>query len=345
MNELQFLNNDTIENKIISFYNLNNVNLNYVKTVESYAVDRICYKIVNNAKITKIKNLIDELELYTEAEKIKLDFNKTNGLIIFEISKKDRKILKFEDLKNDCFEGLTASVGKDCNNNEIAIDLTEAPHLLIAGSTGSGKSCVLNDIIVSLLNKYNEDYLNLILIDIKKVEFTQYENQKQLAIPTITEVDKVVDILNKMIVIMENRYNMLSQKGCRNIQEYNQKEAEKFCYYVIVIDELADLFMQNKDIENIICRLLQLGRAAGIHLILATQRPDSQTISGKLKVNIPTRLALTVTNRHDSTTILNENGAEKLTGKGDFLLKTNNGEIIRGQSAYIENIREVLKHE
>lgn len=248
-------------------------------------------------------------------------------------------------MKNSEVDGLTASIGKDTNNKEVSINLTEAPHLLIAGSTGSGKSCVLNDIIVSLLNKYNEDYLNMILIDIKKVEFTQYQNQKQLAIPTITEVNRAVDILNKMIVIMENRYKILSQKGYRNIQEYNTKEAEKLCYYVIVIDELADLFMQNKEIENIICRLLQLGRASGIHLILATQRPDSQTISGKLKVNIPTRLALTVTNRHDSTTILNENGAEKLTGKGDFLLKTNNGDIIRGQSAYILNIKEVLKHE
>ena len=345
MNELQFLSNDTIENKIISFYNLYNITLTYVETVESYAVNRICYKIVNNAKISKIQNLLTELELYVEAEKIKLDFNKTSGLIIFEISKKDRKILKFEDLKNSEVNGLTASIGKDTNNNEVSINLTEAPHLLIAGSTGSGKSCVLNDIIVSLLNKYDENYLNMILIDIKKVEFTQYQNQKQLAIPTITEVNRAVDILNKMLVIMENRYKILSQKGYRNIQEYNTKEAEKLCYYVIVIDELADLFMQNKEIENIICRLLQLGRASGIHLILATQRPDSQTISGKLKVNIPTRLALTVTNRHDSTTILNENGAEKLTGKGDFLLKTNNGEVIRGQSAYIENIKEVLKNE
>lgn len=345
MNEKQFLNNDTIENKITSFYNLNNVNLNYVKTVESYAVDRYFYKIVNNAKITKIKNLIDELELYIEAEKIKLDFNKNGGLIIFEISKKDRKILKFEDLKNNEVDGLTASIGKDCNNDEISINLAEAPHLLIAGSTGSGKSCVLNDIIVSLLNKYDENYLNMILVDIKKVEFTQYEKQKQLAMPTITEVNKTVDILNKMVVIMENRYKVLADYGVRNIQEYNQKEADRMAYYVIVIDELSDLFMQNKDIENIICRLLQLGRAAGIHLILATQRPDSQTISGKLKVNIPTRLALTVTNRHDSTTILNENGAEKLTGKGDFLLKTNNGEVIRGQSAYISDIKEVLKYE
>lgn len=344
MNEKQFLNNNTTENKIIGFYSLYKINLEYVKTVESYAVIRIFYKIINNAKISKIQNLATELELYIEAEKIKLDFDKLNGCIIFEISKKERELLYYEDLKNDGFDGLTASIGKDTNNNEISIDLTEAPHLLVAGSTGSGKSCVLNDIIVSLLNKYNEDYMQMILIDMKQVEFTQYKNQKQLAIPTITSVEKAVDIINKMIFIMSNRYKMLAQKDYRNIKEYNQKETEKLCYYVIIIDELADLFAQNEDIEALLCRLLQLGRAAGIHLILTTQRPDTQVISGTLKVNIPTRLALTVTNAHDSRTIINESGAEKLTGKGDFLLKQN-GNITRGQAALIKNIEEVLKHE
>lgn len=344
INELQFLNNNTIENKIISFYSQYKISLNYFKTIESYSVNRYFYKITNNAKISKIQNLINELELYVEAEKIKLDFDKLNGAIVFEISKKERQILKYEDLKNNESNGLTASIGKDTNNNEISIDLTEAPHLLIAGSTGSGKSCLLNDIIVSLLNKYDENYMNMILVDIKQVEFTQYKYQKQLAIPTITDVNNAIDILNKMIVIMSNRYNILSQKNYKNIQEYNEKETEKLNYYIIIIDELADLFAQNPDIEAILQRLLQLGRAAGIHLILATQRPDVQTISGTLKVNIPTRIALTVTNTHDSRTILNESGAEKLTGKGDFLLKKSNGETVRGQAAFIKNISEVLKN-
>lgn len=344
INELQFLNNNTIENKIINFYSQYKINLEHQKTVESYSVNRYFYKITNNAKISKIQNLINELELYVEAEKIKLDFDKLNGAIVFEISKKERQILKYEDLKNNESNGLTASIGKDTNNSEISINLTEAPHLLIAGSTGSGKSCLLNDIIVSLLNKYDENYMNMILIDIKQVEFTQYKYQKQLAIPTITDVNNAIDILNKMVVIMSNRYNLLSQKSYKNIKEYNEKETEKLNYYIIVIDELADLFAQNPDIEAILQRLLQLGRAAGIHLILATQRPDVQTISGTLKVNIPTRVALTVTNAHDSRTILNESGAEKLTGKGDFLLKKSNGETIRGQAAFIRNISEVLKN-
>lgn len=329
MNELNFLNDNTIENKIINFYSLYKVNLEYIQKIESFSVDRYYFKITNNSKIKKIQNLINELELYIEAEKIKLDFDKLNGSIVFEISKKDRKILYFEELKNESKSGLTASIGKDINNKEISIDITRTPHLLIAGSTGSGKSCILNNIIVSLLKKYNENVMKLILVDIKQVEFSIYKNQKQLAIPTITNIEKTIDILNKMIVIMNNRYNLLSQKNYRNIEDFNSVENDKLCYYVLIIDELADLFAQNPDIEALLCRLLQLGRAAGIHLILATQRPDSETISSKLKINIPTRLALTVTNAHDSRTILNEPGAEKLTGKGDFLLKKPDGETIR----------------
>lgn len=345
MNEFQFLKNETIENKILNFYSLYNINLLYKKTIKSFSVDRYFFKILNNARLKKIENLTNELELYIEAEKIKIDFEKTSGFVVFEISKKKRKILDFKELENAETKGLSASIGKDGNNNEISIDITQAPHLLIAGSTGSGKSCVLNDIIVSLLNKYDSNYLRMILIDMKQVEFTQYKNHKQLVVPIITNVDKTSDILNKMLFIVQNRYNTLSEKNYKNIQEYNSKEKNKLCYYVIVIDELADLFMQNKDIETLICRLLQIGRACGVHFILATQRPDTQTISGTLKVNIPTRLALAVTNEHDSKTILNCSGAERLIGKGDFLLKKSNGDIIRGQSALITDIKEVLKNE
>ena len=343
MRELDFLNNNTTENKIINFYSLYDVTLEHQKSVESFAVNRLYYKIINNAKIRKIENLINELELYIEAEKIKLDFDKLNGCIIFEISKKDRKILYFEELKDEQKEGLTASIGKDTNNKEITINIAEAPHLLIGGSTGSGKSCILNNIIMSLIRKYNKEYFKAILIDIKQVEFLQFQNISQLATPVITDTEKAIDILNKMIVIMSNRFSILSKKGYRNIQEYNQKEDDKFCYYLIVVDELADLFAQSPEIEVILCRLAQLGRAAGIQLILATQRPDHQTISSKLKVNIPARIALTVTNHYDSKIILDQTGAEKLTGKGDFILKKSNGETIRGQGALIKNINELLR--
>lgn len=343
MDELKLLNNNTTENKIINFFTMYDVQLQHVQTISSFSVNRYYFKITNNSKIRKIQNLISELELYIEIEKIKLDFDKEKGCIVFETSKKDRKILHFNELKNEETKGLTASIGKDINNKEVSINIAKAPHLLIAGSTGSGKSCLMNDIIVSLVNKYDANYFKTVLIDIKQVEFTQYKNIPHLATPVITETDKAIDILNKIIIIMTNRYKILSDLNYKNMEDYNKQENDKMCYYLIVIDELADLFIQSPDIEILLCRLAQLGRAAGIHLILATQRPDSKTISSKLKVNISSRLALTVTNHYDSKTILDETGAEKLTGKGEFLLKKSNGEIIRGQGAYIENLEEVLK--
>lgn len=343
MKELKILNNTETEQKIINFYTIYGVTLEYVKKVDSFAVTRYYYIIKNNARINKINNLLNELQLYINSEKIKLDFDALSGTIIFECSKSKRDILYFEELKNDKKDGLTASIGKSLNNEEIQLNLLETPHLLVAGSTGSGKSCILNNIITSLVRKYDANYFRTILIDVKQVEFSQYKNIKQLATPVITDIEKAIDILNKMCQIMSNRYNILSENNARNIEEYNTKNDDKLCYYLIVVDELADLFIQAPDIEIILCRLAQLGRAAGIHLILATQRPDRETITGRLKVNIPSRLALTVASVYDSRIILDQTGAEKLTGKGDFILKMSNGETVRGQGALIKDINKLLE--
>ena len=343
MNELEILNNTETENKIINFYSLYNIELEFVKKVNSFAIVRYYFIIKNNARIQKINSLINELQLSILTDKIKLDFEQKSGCIIFECSKRERDILYFDQLKNDNQKGLTASIGRDLNNNEIEINLLKTPHLLVAGSTGSGKSCILNNIISSLCLKYDKDYYKTILVDIKQVEFLQFANIPQLATPIITTVEKAIDILNKMCAIMTNRYTILSQNSCRNIEDYNEKNKEKMCYYNIVIDELADLFMQSPDIESIICRLAQLGRAAGIHLILATQRPDRETITGRLKVNIPSRLALSVASVYDSRIILDQTGAEKLTGQGDFILKMSSGETVRGQGALIKDINKLLE--
>lgn len=343
MKELEILNNTETEQKIINFYTIYGISLEYIKKIDSFAVTRYYYIIKNNARINKINNLINELQLYIKSEKIKLDFDALSGTIIFECSKSKRNILYFEDLQDNKIEGLTASIGKSLNNEEIQLNLLDTPHLLVAGSTGSGKSCILNNIITSLVRKYNENYFRAILIDIKQVEFSQFRNINQLATPIITDTGKAIDILNKMCQIMSSRYNILSENNARNIEEYNAKTDDKLVYYLIVIDELADLFIQAPDIEIILCRLAQLGRAAGIHLILATQRPDRETITGRLKVNIPSRLALTVSSVYDSRIILDQTGAEKLTGKGDFILKMSNGETIRGQGALIKDINKLLE--
>jgi len=343
MKELEILNNTETEQKIINFYTIYGVTLEFVKKIDSFSVTRYYYIIKNNSRITKINNLLNELQLYINSEKIKLDFDQLNGTIIFECSKAQRDILYFEDLKDNKINGLTASIGKDLKNDEIQLNILDTPHLLVAGSTGSGKSCILNNIITSLVRKYDENYLRTILIDIKQVEFAQFRNIKQLATPIITNTEKAIDILNKMCNIMSNRYNILSNANCRNIEEYNAQTNDKICYYVIVVDELADLFIQAPDIEQILCRLAQLGRAAGIHLILATQRPDRETITGRLKVNIPSRLALTVSSVYDSRIILDQTGAERLTGKGDFILKLADGTMTRGQGALIKDIRKNLE--
>lgn len=335
-NELMELEDSCLQNKIIDFMLLNKIQLEYVKNIDSFSVSRYYYKILNNAKINKINNLIAELEIYLKVAKIKLDVSHEEGCIVFEISKKDRKILYFDELKDDKKEGLTACIGKNLNNEEVNIDITKTPHLLVAGATGSGKSCVVNNILKSLTNKYDEDYFKMILIDVKKVEFIQYNNMKQLAIPVISEIDKAVSILNKMCKVMDSRYDYLAEKGYKNIQEYNKNNDEKLNYYLIVIDEFADLIMQVEEVEKIVCRLCQLGRACGIHLIVATQRPSTNIITGLIKANMPTRLALSVTNYYDSKVILDDKGAEKLTGKGDFLLKYADGETIRGQAALIK---------
>lgn len=335
MNELLFLNNSTKEQTIIDFYLKFGIELKYIDTIKSFAIIKYYYKIVNNTKIKKIENLIQELEMALQVKKIHFSIDNIKGLICFEVAKNTRDILYFDELEDTIRKGLTACVGKDTNNNEIYIDITKTPHLLVAGSTGSGKSCLINNIITSLFNKYNERELQTILVDVKQVEFIQYNGNEHLAVDTITEVKEAFSILNKMVVIMNNRYNILSKKGCKNIKKYNEKEAEKMNYFLVIIDEVSDLLMQLPEIEDIICRLAQLGRAAGIHLIIATQRPDCKTITGKLKANIPSRLALTVTSAINSRIILDEPGAEKLTGCGDFILKMANGEKVRGQGALI----------
>lgn len=332
-NEIKSL---TIEENIINFMFENNIILEFVNKIESFQVDRYFFKVKNNAKIKKIASVIDELQLRIKNEKIKLEVDNKSGCVVFELSKAKRKILNFEDLKDTNKEGLTACIGQDLDKNNINIDISKAPHILIAGATGTGKSCLINDIITSLINKYSEEELQLILFDVKKVEFLQYNNCNNLAIPVVSEIQETIIILNKICKIMDNRYNYLAQEGFKNIQDYNNNsDKEHMNYYLLVIDEFSDLIMQVPEIEKLIIRIAQLGRACGIHLLIATQRPSREVITGLIKANIPTRIALSVNNYYDSKIILDEKGAEKLTGRGDFLLKYADGSIIRGQAALI----------
>ncbi len=216
---------------------------------------------------------------------------------------------------------LTMALGKDLSGKGVYASIDKMPHLLIAGATGSGKSVCINSIILTLLFRSRPDEVKIILIDPKKVEFTPYENIPHLACPIINDTSKAADTLKKLVMLMDARYDKFSHHQSRNITEYNQKNpSDRLCNIVCIIDEMADLmFTHGKDVEGYIQRLASMARAAGIYLILATQRPSTDVITGIIKANIPSRIAFAVASSYDSRTILDATGAESLLGNGDML--------------------------
>lgn len=243
---------------------------------------------------------------------------------------------------------LPLALGKLATGGDLVVDLAAMPHLLVAGGTGSGKSVALNDMLVGLLMSRRPDQMRLIMIDPKRVEFTAYDDLPHLLNPVVVEPKKVIFALRWAVVEMNHRYKLLQRYGVRNIGDYNQRveaplphrenPTQKLPYIVIVIDELADLMLEVKsDIEPPITSLTQKARAAGIHLIIATQRPTTNVITGTIKANIPGRIALRVTQSNDSRTIIDENGAENLIGKGDMLLYRAGKATQRSQAAWVSD--------
>ena len=228
-------------------------------------------------------------------------------------------------------------------------DLTSMPHLLIAGTTGSGKSVCINTIIVSLLYKLDPSLCKLILIDPKMLELSAYEGIPHLLTPVITDAKKATSALGWTVREMNNRYKLMSREGVRNIDGYNKKHSLKMPYIVVVVDEMSDLMLvAGKEIENYIQKLSQMARAAGIHIIMATQRPSVDVITGTIKANFPTRVSFQVSSKIDSRTILGEQGAEQLLGKGDMLFMSSANRIIRIHGPFvsekeIEKITSVLR--
>ena len=221
---------------------------------------------------------------------------------------------------------LPIALGKGSDGDEVVFDLTKMPHLLIAGATGSGKSVCINAIISCLIMERTPEQLQMVLVDPKRVELTPYNQIPHLIEPVIVETDQVVNTLKGIIREMMDRYRQMEETGARNIESYNQKSSSKFPYIVVAIDELADLMMTAAfDVEQSICRLAQLGRATGIHLIIATQRPSVDVITGLIKANFPSRISFAVTSQIDSRTIMDTSGAEKLLGRGDMLYQPIDG--------------------
>ena len=281
-------------------------------------------------RVSKIANLADDIALSLEAETIRIEApipgkhavgievpNKTKSIVsLREIIESD----KFQDSKSK----LAFALGKDVAGDTIVTDIAKMPHLLIAGSTGSGKSVCINTLIASVIYKAKPSEVKMLMIDPKIVELSIYNGIPHLLIPVVTDAQKAAGALKWAVQEMENRYNLFAQKNVRNIDGYNEladKEGTpKLPHMLIIIDELADLMMvASKEVQDAICRLAQKARAAGMHLVIATQRPSVDVITGVIKSNIPSRIAFAVSSQVDSRTILDSAGAEKLLGKGDML--------------------------
>ena len=320
------------------------------------------YEIVpaRGIRISKIKNLEDDIALNLSALGIRIIAPiPGKGTIGIEVPNKKRQTVGMREvLMDDRFKRakmeLPIALGKNIQNEVFVADLTKMPHLLIAGATGQGKSVGINVILESLLYKKHPSQVKLILIDPKKVELFPYARLENHFLgflpdqvePIVTDTHKVVQTLNSLIIEMETRYDLLKRAEVRNIAEYNDKfvarrlnpnKGHRFLpYIVLVIDEFADLIMTaGKEVELPIGRLAQLSRAVGIHLIIATQRPSVNIITGVIKANFPARIAYKVVSKVDSRTILDAGGAEQLTGKGDMLLSVG-GDVIRLQSAFVD---------
>ena len=310
-------------------------------------------------KISKITALADDIALNLAAGNVRIEAPIPNKAAVgIEVPNKEKNAVCIREILESpefvsAKSKLTVALGKDISGNIITADISKMPHGLIAGATGSGKSVCTNSIIISLLYKNTPEELKLLLIDPKTVEFEPYNGIPHLLVPVVTDPRKAAGALGWAVTEMEKRYKMLSDRKVRNIEEYNEfvenlgdPEIEKMPYIVIMIDEFADLMQTaSKEVEDHIARIAAKARAAGIHLLLATQRPSVDVITGVIKANIPTRIALTTSSQIDSRTIIDSAGAEKLLGRGDMLFSpvgTSKPKRVQGCFVSNEEIKEVV---
>lgn len=319
-------------------------------------------------KVSKIVSLQDDIKLSLAASDIRIEApipgksavgievpNKEHNLVYF------RELIDSNEFKNNNFK-LSFALGKDISGQIVVTDIAKMPHLLIAGATGSGKSVCINTLIMSILYKYKPDEVKMIMVDPKVVELSIYNGIPHLLIPVVTEPKKAASAINWAVAEMTQRYKKFAKEAVRDLKAYNEKmcklektqgiKLEKLPQIIIIIDELADLMMvAQNEVEEAICRLAQLARACGIHLVIATQRPSVNVITGLIKANIPSRIAFAVTSGVDSRTILDSVGADKLLGKGDMLFAPQgNSKPMRVQGAFIDdnevqNVVEFIKNQ
>ena len=307
-------------------------------------------------KVSKIINLSEDIARNTSSESARISTIPGSNTIGIELPKLTRENVYLSEIISSANFSkkeikLPIALGKNISGLPITADLSSMTHLLIAGTTGSGKSVCINTIILSLLYKHSPDQCKFILIDPKMLELSTYEGIPHLLCPVITEAKRATSVLGWVVKEMENRYRLMTRVGVRNIDGYNEKHKISMPYIVVIVDEMSDLMLvAGKEIENYIQKLSQMARAAGIHIIMATQRPSVDVITGTIKANFPTRISFQVTSKIDSRTILGEQGAEQLLGKGDMLYMTSANKIVRIHGPYvseneIEKINNFLRNQ
>jgi S-DNA-T family DNA segregation ATPase FtsK/SpoIIIE len=306
-------------------------------------------------KINRVVSLAEDLALALKAPSIRISAVPGKAAIGIEIPNRKRETVSLREIiGSDKFRRspstLTLALGKDIFGSPVVADLSRMPHLLVAGATGSGKSVALNSMVMSLLYKARPSELKLLMIDPKLLELSAYEGIPHLISPVVTNPREAADMLRKMVFEMERRYRLIAERGVRNIESFNaaaEGEEERLPYVVIFIDEFADLmFASASQVEDSIARLAQMARASGMHLVLATQRPSVDVITGVIKANFPARVAFQVTSRIDSRTIIDTQGAEQLLGRGDMLLMLPGVKTVRVHGAYVSEaeVRDVVEH-
>lgn len=326
-----------------------NVKCEVQEAFKGLMVSIVILKLSSKQKISVFRASLDNVAVqlgHREGEiRISDNVDVKPGEVAIEIPLETRTFFNFKDVFEEVKKSqLSALVGITATGETFELNIPKLPHILVSGTTGSGKSFALNSIITSLLTKNSPNDLRLLLIDPKSVEFSIYENIPHLMIPVITSSEKAISSLQQLTEIMDDRFKILHENKCRSIQEYHQNlssRAKKFMpYIVVVVDELSDLMMNaGKEVENHIVKLAQKSRACGIHLILCTQRPSVDVVTGLMKANIPARMALKTASKIDSKIIIDKDGAESLLGKGDALIKIPSEEhLIRLQVPYLDTL-------
>ena len=307
-------------------------------------------------KINTIINLADDISRSMGVGAVRIAQIFGTQFLGVEVPNEKRETITIKELLSDSnftntSHKIPLCIGKDISGNIEVIDLSKTPHLLVAGTTGSGKSVFINTLLASILYKFSPEEMRLILIDPKMLELSVYNDIAHLLTPVVTEPKKAIIALKWVCKEMERRYSLMNEENTRSLEGYNQKSIERLPYIVVFIDEMADLMMTaGKEVEHHVQRLAQMARACGIHLVMATQRPSVDIITGSIKANFPSRISFQVASKYDSRTVLGETGAEQLLGNGDMLMSKNGGNIIRYQSAFISDnevnklIKEIKKN-